>query len=165
MSAFLLLAFWVLAPDKPLTPVWSPDRQTLASTEVSSRFVTPEGGDYQLLLNQKLVYPKKKRGWFSAYQNVHTFVSEFSWSPDSEHVAFVEKVYDWEYVDPFNSDFSGSASELRFYLAIVSNDGTARGYLLPEHLESATVRWQSPIEIDVNGRTFNLERNPPRPIR
>lgn len=107
----LLLLFWQPG-DAPLLPAWSPDRQILATTKVPERFATPEGANYTLLLNGHVVYPKpKKSHWFSAYTDQHTFLTELKWSPESHKLAFLEKVYDWEYSDPYNRDFEGSGKQ------------------------------------------------------
>ena len=161
-----LLAFVVLNPTTPLAPAWSPDHGYLASTKVGQRFVTPEGGNYKLLLNGKLVYPTKvAHGLLSAYKDQHTFLSELEWSPDSRHIAFIEKIYDWEYYDPYNRYWDGWASKMRYYLAVVSTDGTAKGYRLPEAPQSLSLEWLAAGRIVYNGHTFDLATNPPQPIQ
>jgi hypothetical protein len=162
----LVLAFVVLNPTNPLAPAWSPNHEYLATTKVGQRFVTPEGGNYKLFLNGKLFYPTKvAHGLFSAYKDQHTFLSELEWSPDSRHVAFIEKIYDWEYYDPYNRYWDGWASKMRYYLAIVSTDGTAKGYRLPEAPQSLSLAWLAAGRIVYNGHTFDLATNPPQPIQ
>ncbi len=93
----LFLTVPSIVRDQPLAPAWSPDHQIVATTKVPQAFVTPEGGNYSLLFNGKLVYlPRAKRSWFSAYEHWHSFLSPLAWSPDSQRVAFVEKIYSWE---------------------------------------------------------------------
>lgn len=161
-----ILLFSIVAPTTPLVPVWSPDHQFLATTKVQQRLVTPEGGNYKLLINGKLVYPTKTRhGLFSAYKDQHTFLSELAWSPDNQDLAFIEKIYDWEYLDPYNSDFAGWASNMRYYLTIVSPDGVAKGYRLDHVPADFDVQWVGPDRVELNDRIFDLRANPPQPIR
>ena len=161
----LLLFFWQPGYG-PLAPAWSPDHQVLATTRVSERFATPEGANYTLLFNGRVVYPKpnKKSGGFSAYQNQHTFLSELEWSQDSQNLAFIEKIYDWEYSDPYNSNFDGRVSNERYYLVILSRAGDAAGYRIQRAPTNPTVVWQGPSKVDINGQVFDLHANPPSPI-
>ncbi len=157
----LLLAA-ALIRDQPLSPTRSPNGQILGTTEVPQSFVTPEGGNYKLLLNGVLVYPAKpKRFHFSAYENWHTFLSAMAWSPDSQYVAFVEKIYNWEYTDPYGRYFDGRASNRRFVLAIISREGKPRGYQLKGEPETYNLRWIGPGQIAFEGRTYDLESHPP----
>jgi hypothetical protein len=161
-----LLMFSRIVPTTPLVPVWSPNHRFLASTQVPQRLVTPEGGNYELLLNGKLVYPSRRhRGFLSAYQDQHTFLSELAWSPNSDRVAFVEKIYDWQYLDPYNGSFDGWATSMQYFLAIVSSRGEAKGYRLNQVPAHFSVRWLGPNRVELNGLTFDLEANPPQPIR
>jgi hypothetical protein len=167
MHLGLILSLIVLhpVPDQPLGPAWSPDHEVFATTQVPQAFVTPAGGNYSLLFNGKVVYPHKtKRAWFAAYENQHTFLSPMVWSPDSQHLAFVEKVYDWEYSDPFNRDFEGRVSNQHFYLVIVSRDGQASGYVLDRMPTRVDLRWKQADQITLNGRCFDLQANSPKPI-
>ncbi len=151
--------------DQPLQPSWSPDHKILATTKVPLSFATPEGADYSLLLNGELLYPPKvKRSWFAARDQWHTFLSELTWSPDSRAVAFVEKVYRWQYSDPYNRDFDGTVSQEHVYLAIVSREGKATGYELDPAPQEVQLSWPQAQRIVINGRAFNLETNPPEPI-
>ena len=161
----LLLFAAVLIHDQPLSPARSPDGQILATTEVPQTFVTPEGGNYKLLLNSVLAYPPKpKRSLFSAYQNWHTFLSPLAWSPDSRYVAFAEKIYNWEYLDPYGRNFDGIASKKRVVLAIVSRDGRAKGYRLGGEWENMQLSWIGPGQIAFDGKTYDLATHPPEPI-
>ncbi len=167
ISTLSLLVLLLLLPgNRSLLPAWSPDHQILATTKVSERFVTPEGANYVLLLNGRPVYPEhKKARWSSAYTNEHTFLTELHWSPDSQRVAFLEKVYDWEYSDPYNRDFDGWASKIRFYLVVVSRDGKVAGYPLSWLLREGDVQWPAASKLTINGRLFDLDTNPPGPIQ
>ena len=162
----LVLLFFLQPGDAPLEPAWSPDHQILATTKVLDRFITPEGANYTLLLNGRAVYPKpRKSRWFSAYSNQHTFLTELAWSPDSQNVAFFEKVYDWQYSDPYNSDFQGEVSNMRYYLVIVSRTGTGAGYQIDRAPPDPRVDWLGNSKIALNGRRFDLHADPPRPIK
>ena len=166
LRSIFTVAFALVDPSRPLAPAWSPNGQILASTKVPEQFVTPEGGNYKLLMNGKLVYPAKvPHGWFSAYKDQHTFLSPLVWSPNSQDVAFLEKVYDWEYYDPYNFYWEGRASKLRYYLAIVSADGRAFGYRLTQVPDDIELEWRGPEQLELDGRTLNLQTNPPQPIK
>jgi hypothetical protein len=161
----LLLLFQFQVQDATLQPARSPDHQILATTKVSERNVTPEGADYKLLLNDRPVYPKpKKHSWHSMYQDQHTFLTELRWSPDSQHLAFFEKVYSWAYSDPYNRDFEGTVSNERYFLVIVSRDGRVAGYRIPKGLRKPDLAWQSDSKVALNNRVFDLQANRPGPI-
>ena len=162
----LTLAFQLLLPagNQPLQAAWSPNHQIRASAEVSQRFITPEGASYRLLLNQHRVYPPKQRKWFAGYDGIHTFLSEFCWSPDSRHVAFVEKIYDWEYTDPFNSDFGGTLKKVKFYLVLVSETGRSAGYALAAKPDSESPHWLDARRLSLGKLTYDLAANPPKPL-
>ena len=165
MLSVLLFFFWQPGWGA-LDPAWSPDREVLATTKVSDRFATPEGANYALLLNGRMVYPKptKKSSAFSAYQNQHTFLTELAWSPDSQNLAFLEKIYDWEYSDPYNGYFDGSVSNERYYLVIISRKGEAAGYVMQRVSANSKVVWRAASKVAVNGQVFNLDAKPPSPI-
>ena len=40
------------------------------------------------------------------------------WSPDGRRVALVEKVFDWEYLDPFGRYFDGESSDVQYCVVI-----------------------------------------------
>jgi hypothetical protein len=48
-------------------------------------------------------------------------------APDHTQVSFLEKIFDWEYYDPFGRNFDGEARNVRDYLMIASEDHAA-GY-------------------------------------
>ena len=163
--SILLFVLPLLIRDQPLPPRRSPDLQVLATTRVSQAFVTPEGGNYSLFLNDQLVYPKKKRRrWFAGYTNWHTFLSEIIWSPDSRRVALVDEVYNWEYLDPFNHDFTGSVTNKHLYLAIISRNGQVASYALNDVGPPFELHWLPNDKLVLNGRIFDLQAEPPQPI-
>ena len=165
-SLLLLLVTPLIVPDQPRPPAWAPDHQILATTKLPELFVTPEGGNYTVYFNGKAVYPKKpKHNWFNGYRNQHTFLSDLVWSPDSRHLALLEKVYDWEYTDPYNRSFDGTLFNRTFFLAIISRDGSAVGYTLSAVPDHPDLRWQSPNQLMLNDRLYDLQAKPPQPIR
>jgi hypothetical protein len=164
---FLIALLFAIAPpsDVSLPPIWSPDHQVLATTKINERFVTPEGVDYTLFMNGRRAYPPKpKHTFFAAYTNEHTFRSNLTWSPDGQHLAFTEEVYDWHYMDPYNSDFNGYASEKRYFLVVVTRDGKPAGYRLSDIQSGAEPRWDGPDAVSFAGRDFDLRTDPPGKI-
>ena len=162
----LLMIASFIVRDQPLTPSWSPDHKVVATTKVPQAFATPEGANYSLLLNGKLIYPVKlKHSWFSADELWHTFLSELAWSPDSRAVALVEKVYNWQYSDPYNRDFDGTLSNAHLYLAIVPLEGQATGYELDHMSQHIQLSWPQTQRIILNEQQFDLATNPPKLIR
>jgi hypothetical protein len=164
LAGFLILLNFLLVRDKPLPPMWSPDHQVLASTEVPINFVTPEGGNYHALLNGQVVYPVKPKKRGGLYSNWHTFLSDFAWSPDSQNVAFVEKVYDWQYYDPFGRYWDGQTYGKHFFLAILSRNGRTTGYPIAPLSGDIQLHWKGAGDIVLNGQTFDLNSKPPQPI-
>ncbi len=160
----IFLQLSAILRDTPWPPAWSPDHQVLATSTVPIDFVTPEGGNYHALLNNQVVYPLKVKHRFSGpYSNWHTFLSEFAWSPDSQSVAFVEKIYDWQYSDPFNRYWDGRAYNKKFFLVILSRNGKAVGYQLRLQ-KDLQLHWLDSGKIILNGVTFDLKTNPPQTI-
>lgn len=156
--------------------LWSPDRRTLAHIGVVQRYGTPEGNNYCLLFNERTVYPPNctfegklaptahghRPGKFAP---IHTFYPDLAWSPDSQRLAFVEKTFVWEYLDPFNGYWAGTASDVHHYLVVAPATGEVERYSLEHMMGEPHVSWASDTTIDVGGQMFNLTANPPRPIR
>ena len=164
-KCFLLLLSAAAVHCQPLPPVWSPDGKTVAAAEVEQRYVTPNGAGFILLLNGKPVYPaKRKHGWLTGYDDIHTLLSELVWSPDSQNVAFLEKVYDWEYLDPFNGYFDGAVTRQRFYLAIVSKEGHVKDYRLKTMPGQPNLHWQDAETLSLHEHTFQMAGHPPSSI-
>jgi hypothetical protein len=145
---------------------WSSDHKTLARVETEKWFATPDGANSCLYLNAQPVYPPKHctPGPKATYRNIHTFLSSPEWSPDGRRVAAVEKVFDWEYLDPFGRYFDGESSDVRYHLVIVGTDGTVAGYPLKEIDEHPQVQWQSNSQLTLNGQSYDLASHPPAPI-
>ena len=145
---------------------WSPDHKTLAHVQTEKLFATPDGANSCLYFNGQPVYPlehctpRPK----ATYRNIHTFLSSPEWSPDGRRVAAVEKVFDWEYLDPFGRYFDGESSDVRYHLVIVGTDGTVAGYPLKEIDEHPQVQWQSNSQLTLNGQSYDLASHPPAPI-
>ena len=142
---------------------WSPDRKTLAGVKLDVMFGTPVGQNSCLLLNGQAIYPTRCDHAKETYSHIHTFLSPPAWSPDSGKVAFVEKIFDWEYEDPFARYFDGEASNVRYYLVIASEHGVA-GYRLDPVAAEQVPAWQTNSRLLLGGQALDLESQPPAPI-
>lgn len=165
------------------TGLWfqpSPDGRTVAAVGVSQRYAAPEGSRCCLLFNNKPVYPvgcsfegeestshgsKKSKNFLGdEYSGIHSFLSVPVWSPDGHTVAFVEKTFSFHYDDPYNRDFYGRVTGLQFYLALVSQDGSAVGYRLSGSSRQPKVKWLSDTQVEVDGQKFDRQAQPPSQI-
>lgn len=142
---------------------WSPDRKTLAGVKLDVMFGTPVGQNSCLLLNGQAIYPPRCDHARATYTHIHTFLSPLVWSPDSSKVAFVEKIFDWEYEDPFARYFDGEASNVRYYLVIASEQGAA-GYRLDPLAAEQVPAWQTNSRLLLGSQALDLESQPPVPI-
>ena len=148
-----------------LNGVWSPNHKTLAGIESQQSLATPAGANFCLYFNSQPAYPNDCKPWPKAtYTNIHSFLSQPEWSPDGRSVAFVEKIFDWEYSDFFGGYWDGTASDVRYYLVIASIDHTVLGYALKHVPEQPILRWQGGPQVVLNEQTFDLTMNPPTPI-
>lgn len=153
---------------------WSPDGQTLAHFGVLQIYTAPNGDNCCLFFNDATVYPRDchfdgdKRAPASHHTrpltSIHTFFPPLAWSPDSHKLAFLEKVYNWHYGDPYNRDFNGSASEVRYYLAIVAAGKPEIGYSVSDPHGNLRVAWIDDVAIEAAGRRYDLSSNPPYAI-
>ena len=145
---------------------WSPDHKILARVETEKLFATPDGANSCLYLNAQPVYPPKHctPRPKAAYRDIHSFLSSPEWSPDGRRVALVEKVFDWEYLDPFGRYFDGESSDLRYYLVIAATDGTVAGYSVNGIGEHSRLQWQSNSQLTLNGQSYDLTARPPAQI-
>ncbi len=142
---------------------WSPDRKTLAGVKLDVMFGTPVGQNSCLLLNGQAIYPTGCDHAKETYSHIHTFLSPPAWSPDSSKVALVEKIFDWEYEDPFARYFDGEASNVRYYLVIASEHGAA-GYHLDPVVAEQVPAWQTNSRLMLGNQALDLESQPPTPI-
>ncbi len=142
---------------------WSPDGKTLADVKLDAMFGTPAGQNSCLLLNGQAIYPARCDHTKETYSHIHTFLSPPVWSPDSSKVAFVEKIFDWEYEDPFIRYFDGEASNVRYYLVIASENGAA-GYRLDPAAAEQVPAWQTNSRLMIGSQALDLESQPPVPI-
>jgi hypothetical protein len=142
---------------------WSPDRKILADVKLDVMFGTPVGQNSCLLLNGQAIYPTRCDHAKETYNHIHTFLSPPAWSPDSSKVAFVEKIFDWEYTDPFARYFDGEASNVRYYLVIASEQGAA-GYRLDPAAAEQLPAWQTNSRLVLGSQALDLESQPPTPI-
>jgi hypothetical protein len=150
---------------------WSPDGQTLAHFGVLQRYTAPDGDNCCLLFNDTTVYPPgcrfdgENRGPQQNHTRplaaIRTFFPPLVWSPDSRKLAFVEKVYNWHYGDPYNRDLYGRASEVRYYLAIITEGQPAVGYTIPNPHGDTRVAWINDSVIVAGGQQYDLSSHPP----
>jgi len=68
---------------------WSPDRRTLAHVGQMIHFADWPHSEY-IQFNNKNIYPKEGAVYGNDKIPVHTFISDFVWSPDSHKVAVVD---------------------------------------------------------------------------
>jgi len=143
---------------------WSPDHKALADVKHDALFGTPAGQNSCLYMNGDAVYPPNCRHARSTYTHIHSFITPLSWSPDSTRLAFVEKIFDWEYDDPFVRYFDGAASDVHYYLVIASSGHAASGYPLSLADAQQTPVWQTNSRLTLGNQTFDLQSRPPNPI-
>lgn len=143
---------------------WSPDGKAVADVKLDVMFGTPVGENSCLFLNGLAVYPAGCDHARESYSHIHTFLTPVLWSPDSAKVAFVEKIFDWEYADPFLRYFDGAASDVHYDLVIASIDHTASGYPLSPADAQQTPVWQTNSRLMLGNQSFDLQSRPPSPI-
>jgi hypothetical protein len=143
--------------------LWSPDRKTLANVKLDVRFGTPAGQNSCLFLNERAVYPPNCDHARATYNNIHTFLLPLVWSADNTRVAFVEKIFDWEYEDPFGRYFDGEAKNVRYYLVIASPDHIA-GYPIDASTAQQIPAWQGNFRLMLGAMQYDLDSHPPAPI-
>lgn len=139
----------------------SPDAKIVARVRIDTRFGTPAGENSCLFLGSRAVYPPKCDHAKDTYTHIHTLLSTLAWSPDSSKVAFVEKIFDWEYYDPFGAYFDGAVSDLHYWLVIAGSDSSVAGYRLRHFDGAANPHWSSNTVITLGGEPFDLHANPP----
>lgn len=139
---------------------WSPDRKTLAYVKLDVMFGTPAGENSCLYLNGRAVYPPGCNHAKESYSRIHTFRLPGVWSADGSKVALVEKIFDWEYIDPFLRYFDGEASNLHYYLVIASADRVA-GYAINTMAAQQVPAWQSSSRLMLGGTPYDLDSHPP----
>jgi hypothetical protein len=142
---------------------WSPDHETLADVKLDVMFGTPVGENSCLYLNGNAVYPPRCDHAKESYSHIHTFISPLVWSADSSKIAFVEKIFDWEYIDPFLRYFDGEASNVRYYLVIASADHVA-GYPISQAAAQLVPAWQDNSRLQLGDMTYDVDSNPPSSI-
>jgi hypothetical protein len=142
---------------------WSPDHKTLADVKLDVKFGTPAGENSCLFLNGTAVYPAGCDHAKESYSHIHTFILPLVWSADGSKVAFVEKIFDWEYLDPFLRYFDGEASNVHYYLVIASA-GHAGGYAINSAASQQVPVWQSNSRLQLGDMTYDLDSSPPSSI-
>jgi hypothetical protein len=142
---------------------WSPDHKTLADVKLDVKFGTPAGENSCLFLNGIAVYPAGCDHAKESYSHIHTFILPFVWSADGSKVAFVEKIFDWEYWDPFLRYFDGETSNVHYYL-VVALAGHFGGYAINSAAAQQVPVWQSNSRLQLGDMTYDLDSNPPSSI-
>jgi hypothetical protein len=142
---------------------WSPAHKTLADVKLDVKFGTPAGENSCLFLNATAVYPSGCDHAKESYSHIHTFILPLVWSADGSKVAFVEKIFDWEYLDPFLRYFDGETSNVHYYLVIASA-GHAGGYAINSAASQQVPVWQSNARLQLGDVTYELDSNPPSSI-
>ena len=142
---------------------WSPDHKTLADVKLDVKFGTPAGENSCLFLNATAVYPPGCDHAKESYSHIHTFILPLVWSADSTKVAFVEKIFDWEYLDPFGRYFDGESSNVHYYLVIASATH-ATGYEINSVAAQQMPVWQSNSRLQLGDMKYELDSNPPSSI-
>lgn len=142
---------------------WSPDHKTLADVKLDVKFGTPAGENSCLFLNRTAVYPAGCGHAKESYSHIHTFILPLVWSADGSKVAFVETIFDWEYLDPFLRYFDGETSNVHYYLVIASA-GHAGGYAINSAASQQVPVWQSNARLQLGDVTYELDSNPPSSI-
>ena len=148
---------------------WSPDRKTLARVDIARNFGTPQGTNSCLYLDSRAVYPAAHPKDCNPrprdiYDGIHTFLTKPVWSPDSRRVAIVSRIFDWEYEDIFGRYWEGTLSNDRYFLVIASLDQPTGGYVLETPSLSPNLQWIDNSHVALDGQTFDLTAQPPRPI-
>jgi len=142
---------------------WSPDHKTLADVKLDVKFGTPAGENSCLFLNGTAVYPPGCDHAKESYSHIHTFILPLVWSADGSKVALVEKIFDWEYFDPYLRYFDGEASNAHYYLVIASA-GHVGGYAIDSGAAHQVPVWQSNSRLQLGDVTYELDSNPPSSI-
>jgi hypothetical protein len=142
---------------------WSPDHKILADVKLDVKFGTPAGENSCLFLNGTAVYPAGCDHAKESYSHIHTFILPLVWSADGSKVAFVEKIFVWEYLDPFLRYFDGEASNVHYYLVIASA-GHAGGYAINSAASQQVPVWQSNSRLQLGDMTYDLDSSPPSSI-
>jgi len=139
--------------------IWSPDHQTLANVKLDVMFGTPAGANSCLFLNGNAVYPAGCDHAKESYSHIQTFILPLVWSADGSKVAFVEKIFDWEYWDPFLRYFDGETSNVHYRL-VVAAAGSAGGYAINSLAAQQVPVWQSNSRLQLGDMTYDLDANP-----
>ena len=91
------------------------------------------------------------------YVGIHDFEPQMSWSPDSQHIALIDCVYDWTANRPDSlSAGDGVESNRRCSVAIVSRKGEVDSFPLKEtagpELGTARLTWTASKQLSVETR-------------
>jgi hypothetical protein len=148
----------------------SPDRKYVAHVGPIVHFASPMDRSNYLHIDKTTVYPLPKRarpaekdrdvvrqrGW--TWIGVLEFFPRFSWSPDSERIAFIDCLFDWiaSGVDDGGGTFIGNETNRRCFVAVVARTG--KFVLFPiggppvVATDAVSFSWNSPNQLSVEIR-------------
>jgi hypothetical protein len=156
----------------------SPDRKYVAHVGPIVHFAAPIDQSYYLYIDKTVVYPLprgmrpsenepqilRRRG--STWIGVHEFVPEFSWSPDSERIAFVDCLFDWieKGVGGDGATPIGDVTNRRCFVAVVARTGQAALFPISAvDANAVSFKWDSPTQLSTQiagtSRKFTIPKN------
>jgi hypothetical protein len=150
----------------------SPDGKYVAHVGPNPHFAPPPAHSNYLQIDKLTVYPLPKgarpgeqrpevaRQGRTRWTGIHNFVSDFFWSPDSERVAFVDGLSDWDETAGAGDGFT----DVRYFVVVVSRSGRAELFALelPGNVSASkvTFAWDGPhrvsAKIGSTVRTFGV---------
>lgn len=152
----------------------SPDCKSVAHVGSMPHFSPPIAKSFYLQIENVLIYPLPAgKGPFALkdsderpnlvrneelkFFDIHEFMSNLLWSPDSDKIAFIDCVFDWTAKD---YDFQrGDESNRACSLAAVSHDGKVQKFPLTgiseQDLYQSRISWNSWHELSLKTKSFN----------
>jgi hypothetical protein len=149
----------------------SPDRKKVAHVGRIPHFAPPYAKSEYLQIDHMTIYPLPKGispveqmelpEWAKVvhqkgliYQGIHEFMPWMYWSPDSQRIALVDCVYDWQANSiESQSERDGEESNRRCSLVVVSRNGEAVVFALNdlsgEDLRKFSMYWTKPHQLSL----------------
>ena len=137
----------------------SPDGKHVAHVGPYPHFAPPPAQSNYLQIDKLTVYPLPKgerpseqrpevaRQGRTGWTGIHNFFSDFFWSPDSERVAFVDGLSDWDEAAGARDGFT----DVRYFVVVVSRSGRAEIFplQLPGVVSASkvTFAWDGPTRV------------------
>ena len=142
----------------------SPDRKYIAHVGPIVHFAPPIDQSNYLYIDQLVTYPLPKsakpgekepqvvRQKGSTWTGVHEFIPKFSWSPDSERVAFVDCMFDWveKGIGVDGATPVGDETNRRCFVAVVARSGQFSLFPIsgdPVFLNAVEFTWNGPNRV------------------